>query len=125
MCPFFIFKKFYLFIYDCGGSLLLSRFFSSCSKQGLLSSCDARASHCSGFSCCGAWALGCVGLSSCGSQSLEHRLNSCSAWASLLCSMWDLPGPGIEHMPPALAGRLFTAEPPRKPFFSFLPPILH
>ena len=26
--------------------------FSSCSKQGPLSSCGARASHCSGFSCC-------------------------------------------------------------------------
>ena len=28
--------------------------FSSCSEQGLLSSCGARASHCGGFSCCGA-----------------------------------------------------------------------
>ena len=35
--------------------------FSSCSKQGLLSSCGARASHCGGFSCCGAQALGHVG----------------------------------------------------------------
>ena len=35
--------------------------FSSCSKQGLLSSCCAWASHCGGFSCCGAWAPGCVG----------------------------------------------------------------
>ena len=32
--------------------------FSSCSEHGLLSSCDARASHCSGFSSCGARALG-------------------------------------------------------------------
>ena len=29
--------------------------------------------------------------------------------------MWDLPGPGIEHVFPALAGRLFTTEPPGKP----------
>ena len=50
--------------------------FSSCVKQGLLSSCSARASHCSGFSCWGALALGSqalavgsCGLSSCGSQS--------------------------------------------------------
>ena len=29
--------------------------------------------------------------------------------------MWDLPGPGIEPASPALAGRSFTTEPPRKP----------
>ena len=32
---------------------------------------------------------------------------------------WDLPGPGIEPVSPALAGRLFTTEPPRKPTFFF------
>ena len=32
--------------------------FSNCSEQGLLSSCGARASHCSGFSCCRAQAVG-------------------------------------------------------------------
>ena len=32
---------------------------SSCSKQGLLSSCSTWASHCGGFSSCGAWAPGC------------------------------------------------------------------
>ena len=31
--------------------------------------------------------------------------------------MWDLPGPGIEHISPTLAGRFFTTEPPGKPFF--------
>ena len=31
---------------------------SNSSMQGLLSHCDAQASHFSGFSCCGAWALG-------------------------------------------------------------------
>ena len=29
--------------------------------------------------------------------------------------MWDLPGPGIEPVSPALAGGLFTTEPPGKP----------
>ena len=29
--------------------------------------------------------------------------------------MWDLPGPGIEPMFPALAGGFFTTEPPGKP----------
>ena len=34
------------------------RAFSSCNKQGLLSSCSAQASHCSDFLCCGAWVPG-------------------------------------------------------------------
>ena len=35
--------------------------------------------------------------------------------------MWDLPGPGLEPMSPALAGRFLTTPPPGKPpFFSFL-----
>ena len=29
--------------------------------------------------------------------------------------MWDLPGPGIEPVSPALAGGFFTAKPPGKP----------
>ena len=45
-------------------------------------------------------------LNSCSSQVLEHRLNSCCAWAQLLCSMWDLPRPGIKPLSPALAGRI-------------------
>ena len=30
--------------------------------------------------------------------------------------MWDLPGPGIEPVPSALAGRFLTSAPPEKPF---------
>ena len=60
-------------------------------RQGLLSSCGAAASHCSGFSCCGAQALGRPGFSSCGCQALQHWLRSYGAWAQLLRSMWDLP----------------------------------
>ena len=37
---------------------------SSCSEQGLLSSCGAQASHCRGFSCWGARALECSGFGS-------------------------------------------------------------
>ena len=40
--------------------------FSSCGEWGLLSSCDAQASHCGSFSCHGAHALGSMGFSSCG-----------------------------------------------------------
>ena len=53
----------------------------------------------SGFSCCGAW------------------LSSYGAQAYLLCVMWDLPGPGIEPMYLALAGRLLTTGLSGKPYF--------
>ena len=41
-------------------------------------------------------------------------LSSCSVGASLPCSMWDLPGPGIKPVSPALAGRFLTTGPPGK-----------
>ena len=53
-------------------------------------------------------------LSSCISWVLEHRLNSCGVWASLLHIMWGLPTSGIEPMSPLLAGGLFTTELPGK-----------
>ena len=115
MYTFYLFIHFIIIIFGCTGSLLLHRLFCSCEQQGLLSSCSAWVSHCGGFSCCGAWTLGCVGFSSCGSQALEHRFNSCGAWAQLLRSMWDLPGPGIKLMSLALAGRFFTTELPGRP----------
>ena len=55
------------------------------------------------------------GLSICGSQALEHRLSSCGARASLLCSMWYPPRPGIKPVSPALAGGFLTNAPPGKP----------
>ena len=80
-----------------------------------------RASHCGGFSYCGSRALGARaselvarGLSSCGSRTLERRLSSCGAQASLLCGMWDLPGPGLEPVSPALAGGFLNTAPPGK-----------
>ena len=54
------------------------------------------------------------GLSVCSSQALEHRLSSCSAQASWIHGMWDLPGPGFEPMSTVLACRFFTTEPPGK-----------
>ena len=61
-----------------------------------------------------AWAsvVTAVVLSGCGSRAPEHRLNSCGAWTELLHGMWDLSGSGIELVFPALAGGLFTPEPP-------------
>ena len=43
-----------------------------------------------------------------------HGLSRCGARAQLLRDMWDLPGPGIEPMSPALAGGFFTTAPPGK-----------
>ena len=74
--PHFILLKIYLFISGCVASLLLLRFFSSCSEWGLLCSCSTWTSHCSSFSCCRAWTL-------------EHLLSSCGTRAQLLCSMWE------------------------------------
>ena len=80
--------------------------------------CGVQASHCSGFSCCGARALGvrasvvvASGLNSCGLRALERRLSSCGTRALLLRGRWDLPGPGIEPMSPALASRFLTTVP--------------
>ena len=84
--------------------------------------CGARASHCSGLSCCGARAPGAqasaaaaCGLSSCGLRAPEHRPSSCGAWAQVLRGMWDLPGPGLEPVSPALADGFLTTAPPGKP----------
>ena len=61
-----------------------------------------------------------VGFSSCGSRALERRLSSCGTWAQLLHSMWDLPGPGLEPMSPALADGFVTTAPPGKLLMEFL-----
>ena len=65
-------------------------------------------------------ALGWAGCSTHGSQALELRLDSCGGQAWLLHGIWDLPESGIEPVSPALAGRLFTTEPPGKPQWRFL-----
>ena len=88
--------------------------FSNCSKLGLLFVVVHRllivvASRCR------AWASRHTSFSSCGSmRALEHRLSSCGTRAQLLHSMWDLPGPGLEPVSPALAGGFVTTAPPGK-----------
>ena len=111
----------YFFIFGCLGSSLLCAGFLQLWRVGATLCCGARASHCSGFSCCRAWALGMQasvvvarGLSSCGLQAPECRLSNCGARAQLLRGMWDLPGPGIELVSPALAGRFLTTVAPGK-----------
>ena len=44
-----------------------------------------------------------------------RRLSSCGSQTQLLRGMWDLPRPGLEPVPPALAGRFSTTAPPGKP----------
>ena len=55
-----------------------------------------------------------AGFSNCGSQALERRLSSCGARAWLLRGMWNLPGPELEPVSPALAGGVLTTAPPGK-----------
>ena len=110
---FFYFRLRWVFIAACGLFLVAASrdYYSLC---------------CGGFSCCRAWALGAWasvvvahGLNSCGSWALEHRLSSCGARALLLCGMWDLPGPGLEPVSPALAGGFLTTVPSGKPQICF------
>ena len=71
--------------------------FSSCSQQGLISSCAAQAAGCGGFSCGGAQALG------------TQVLLSCPLTSGIL-----VHGPGIKPVSLASAGRFLTAGPPGK-----------
>ena len=111
----------FVFIFGCVVSSLLCAGFLQLRRVGATLRCGARASHCGGFSCCRAQAPGArasvvvaCGLSSCGLRALEHRLSSCGARAQLLRSMWDLPGPGLEPVSPALAGGFLTTVSPGK-----------
>ena len=120
---FFLYKFiFCLFIFGCVGSSLLRVGFLQLQGAGATLCRSARASHGGVFSCCRVWALGARasvvvahGLSSCGSRALERRLSSCDARAQLLRGMWDLPGPGLEPVSPALADGFLTTAPPGKP----------
>ena len=48
-----------------------------------------------------------------------RRLSNRGSWAQFLRSMGDLPGPGLEPVSPALAGRFSTTAPPGKPCYVF------
>ena len=76
------------------------------------------------FSSCGKWGPLFIAvrgpLTIAASLVVEHRLqtcrlSNCGSRAQLLCGMWDLPGPGLEPVPPALAGGFLTTAPPGKP----------
>ena len=61
----------------------------------------------------GEWGVAAArGLSSCGSRVLEYTgFSSCGTQALLLHGVWNLPGPGIEPVSPALAGRFLSTVP--------------
>ena len=124
--PPLFFSSYFFFFFGCIGSSLLHAGFLQLRRVGAALRCGARASHHGGFSCCRAQALGvrasvvvARGLISCGSQALEHRLSSCVTRAQLLHGMWDLPGPGLEPVSPALSGGFLTTAPPEKPLTLF------
>ena len=112
--PRFLSFFFFFFIYLCLavlGPRCYARAFSSCGERGLLFVAVR-------------WLLIAVGslaalvvehrLQARGLQQVACRLSSCGAWAQLLRGMWDLPGPGLKPVSPALAGRFLTTAPPGK-----------
>ena len=88
-------------------------FFLVVVEWGLLSSCGSQASHCSDL--LQSTGSGVRRLQQLPTWALEHGPESCGAGAQLLRGEWDLPGPGIEPVSPALAGGFFTIKPPGKP----------
>ena len=84
---FFLNLFIYLFIFGCVGSLLLHVGFLQLRQAGATLGCGVQPSHCGGFS-------------------------RCAAWAQLLHSVWDPPGPRLEPVSPPLAGGFLTTAPP-------------
>ena len=85
---------------------------SSCGEWGPHSHFGAWASYCSGFSACGAQALGAQT-----SEVAARGLSTFGPQALVLCSMWNLPGAGIEPTFPALAGGFSSTVLPGKFLF--------
>ena len=90
--------------FGSAGSLQLCEGFLQMWRAAATLCSGAQVSHCGGFSCRRAWTP-------------QHGLRSCGTWVQLPHGMWDLPGPGIEPISPALAGRFLTTGPPRKSTF--------
>ena len=122
----FIYNFVYLFLAMLGLHCCVGIFYS-CKEQGMLSRGGAWAFHCGDYTCYGAQALGCTGFSSCGTWHQQLWLPSSRAqaqqlWSTglLVCSTWCPSESGVKLVSPLLAGRLFTTEPPGKPYTFFL-----
>ena len=110
-----LFLKFYFLIFGCAGSSLLRTGISPVAAGGG----DSVLTYV-GFSLQWLLLLWITGprvhaLNIYCSLAPEHRFNSCGAQVYLIHGMWDLPGPGIKPMSPALSGSFFVAGPPGKP----------
>ena len=71
--------------------------------------------QCAGFSLWWLLLLRSTGSRARSLQQLRYAgFSSGGVWAQLLCGMWDLPGPGIEPVCPALTGGFLTTAPPGK-----------
>ena len=70
----------------------------------------------------GAWAAGVAarGLSGCSPQALDRRLSSRATRAQPLCSLWALPGPGIEPVSPCTSKQILIHCTTREVHPSFL-----
>ena len=100
------FFKFYLFIFGCVGSSFCARAPSSCGERGPPFTA-AR------------WPPTVAASPVAEHRPQTHRLSRCGSRAQPLRGMWDPPGPGLEPVCPALAGRLPTTAPPGKPLSSW------
>ena len=99
---FFINTTLFIYFFGCVGSSFRARAFSSCGKWGPLF-----------IAVRGPFTIAAPPVA--GHRLQTRRLSSCGSRAQLLHGMWDLPRPGLEPVSPALAGRLSTTAPPRKP----------
>ena len=96
------FLKIYLFIYFwLHWVFIAAHGFSLVAANGSYSS-----QQCTGFS------LQCVIMPQ-STSSTVHGFNSCGTQAQLLRSRWNLSGPGIKQVSPALVSRFLTTGPPR------------
>ena len=99
--PHHLFFLINLFIFGCIGSSLLHRLSLVVASGGY-----------SSLRCAGFLFLWLLLMRSTGSR--HASFSSCGTRAQLLRGMWDVPGPGLEPMSTALAGRFSTTAPPGK-----------
>ena len=108
---FFFFFLIYLFMAVLG-LRFCARAFSSCGKLGPLF-IAVRGPLTIAASVVAEHRLQTRRLSNCGSR---PQLPQLPQLLQLLHSMWDLPGPGLKPVSPALAGTFSTTAPPGKPW---------
>ena len=94
----------HLHFFCCAGSLFLCTGFLQLQRAG-----DTLQVQCTGFSLWGLLLLQSTGSGALGLQQL-------CTWVQLLPGVWNLPGPEIKPVYPALAGGFLTIGPPGKSY---------